>query len=309
MIISASYKTDIPTFYGEWFMNRLHAGYCKMVNPYNRKVLRVSLKREDVEGIVFWTKNIGPFMKHLSEVRERGFPFMVQHTINGYPKALEQAVVDWRKSVENVKRVAEEYGPRVPVWRYDTIIDSSLTQREFHVETFTRLAQALEGSTDEVVISFAQLYKKTLRNMDRASADEGFTWQDPAVEWKSSLALELSAIASSHGMRLNICSQPQLISPSAGEARCVDARRLSDIAGRTFKVELKGSRKECGCFKSRDIGEYDTCPHGCVYCYAVQNQTLAKRRYKEHDPLGEALYPLPPGAEEEPPADAQLDLF
>ncbi len=33
MIISASYKTDIPTFYGEWFMNRLQAGYCKMVNP------------------------------------------------------------------------------------------------------------------------------------------------------------------------------------------------------------------------------------------------------------------------------------
>lgn len=309
MIISASYKTDIPTFYGEWFMNRLRAGFCKMVNPYNRKVLRVSLKREDVEGIVFWTKNVGPFMKHLPEVRERGFPFMVQHTINGYPKALEQAVIDWRKSVENVKRVAEEYGPRVPVWRYDTIIDSSLTPREFHIESFTRIAKALEGSTDEVVISFAQLYKKTLRNMDHAAAEEGFTWQDPPVEWKSSLAKELSAIATNYDMRLNICSQPQLISPSAGEARCVDARRLSDIAGRSFKVELKGSRKECGCFKSRDIGEYDTCPHGCVYCYAVQNQALAKRRYKEHDPMGEALFPLPLGAEEEQPTDPQLDLF
>ena len=34
MIISASYKTDIPAFYGEWFMARLKAGYCRMVNPY-----------------------------------------------------------------------------------------------------------------------------------------------------------------------------------------------------------------------------------------------------------------------------------
>jgi hypothetical protein len=27
MIISASYKTDTPAFYGDWFMNRLRAGY------------------------------------------------------------------------------------------------------------------------------------------------------------------------------------------------------------------------------------------------------------------------------------------
>jgi hypothetical protein len=33
MIISASYKTDIPTFFGEWFINRLRAGYCKTLHP------------------------------------------------------------------------------------------------------------------------------------------------------------------------------------------------------------------------------------------------------------------------------------
>ena len=52
MIISASYKTDIPTFYGEWFVNRLRAGYCKTVNPFNKIVGRVSLKRSDVGAIV-----------------------------------------------------------------------------------------------------------------------------------------------------------------------------------------------------------------------------------------------------------------
>lgn len=40
MIISASYKTDIPTFYGDWFVNRLRAGYCKTLNPYNRQIVR-----------------------------------------------------------------------------------------------------------------------------------------------------------------------------------------------------------------------------------------------------------------------------
>ncbi|HMO85580.1 MAG TPA: DUF1848 family protein, partial [Lacipirellulaceae bacterium] len=123
MIISASYKTDIPAFYGKWFMNRLHAGYCKMVNPWNRKqVIRVSLARHDVDGIVFWTKNIGPFVDDLAEVHRLGFPFIVQHTINGYPKALEFSVVNAPRSVENFRRLSEEYGADVCVWRYDTIV-------------------------------------------------------------------------------------------------------------------------------------------------------------------------------------------
>ena len=74
MIISASYKTDIPTFYGEWFMNRLRAGYCKMVNAWNRnQTIRVSLARKDVDGFIFWTKNIGPFVDHLSEIADGGY--------------------------------------------------------------------------------------------------------------------------------------------------------------------------------------------------------------------------------------------
>src|SRR4051812_49095630 len=55
--------------------------------------MSVSLRPEDVKGFVFWTKNVGPFLGHLAEVRRRGFPFVVQHTITGYPRVLEQAVV------------------------------------------------------------------------------------------------------------------------------------------------------------------------------------------------------------------------
>lgn len=309
MIISASYKTDIPTFYGEWFMNRLRAGYCKMVNPYNRRVIRVSLQPETVEGIVFWTKNVGPFVKHLPEIKRRGFPFILQHTINAYPRALEQAVVDPSKAVEHFRQTSATFGPRVCVWRYDTIVNSSLTPREYHVETFSRLAKALEGATDEVVISFAHIYRKTLRNMEMAANEQGFTWSDPADEWKKKLAAELASIAAGHGIRLAVCSQPQFIMPGCYEARCVDADRLADVIGRPVKACLKGNRKECGCFESRDIGEYDTCPHGCVYCYAVQNQALAKSRYKQHDPLCESLFPLPHDVIDPAVNEDQLGLF
>jgi len=98
VIISASYKTDIATFYGAWFMNRLQAGYCKMVNPYGRQIYTVDLRPENVDGFVFWTKNIGPFLKYLPDVRQQGYPFIVQHTITGYPRELEYRVINYTNS-------------------------------------------------------------------------------------------------------------------------------------------------------------------------------------------------------------------
>lgn len=311
MIISASYKTDIPTFYGTWFMNRLRAGYCRMVNAWNRnQIIRVSLDRSDVDGFVFWTKNLGPFLPHLREVRDRGFPFVVQYTINGYPRTFEQAVVDSRRSVEHVRWLAEECGPRACVWRYDTIVISSLTPVDFHLQNFERLCGELVGATDEVVISFVHLYKKTLQNMERAAKTLGFQWQDPSLETKRDLATRFVGIARAHGMQLSICAQRDHLVPGAADAHCIDAQRLEDISGRSIRAELRGGRKECGCFASRDIGEYDTCPHGCVYCYAVLRRQLAQRRYREHDPESEFLFrPSDPIPQDTARNDVWLPLF
>ena len=118
MIISASYKTDIPAFYGKWFLNRLEAGFCRMANPYNRNQrFVVSLRHDDVDGFVFWTKNIVPFMDILDEVDDLGFPFIVQYTINGYPRALESRVVDAARSIQSFRAIAKKFGARTNVWR------------------------------------------------------------------------------------------------------------------------------------------------------------------------------------------------
>lgn len=293
MIISASYKTDIPAFYGRWFMNRVNAGYCKMINPFNRhQICTISLRREDVDGFVFWTKNVGPFLGALSELRNRGFPFIVQHTINAYPRALESRVVDAARAVRHFRRIHDEHGPKVAVWRYDTILFTSLTEADFHRRNFEQLARGLEGTTDEVVVSFAQIYQKTKINTDAAAAEHGFTWRDPSESEKRALLADLAAMARARGMRLTVCSQPGLVVEGTEEARCVDARRLTEVAGHFVNAKLKGARKECGCFHSRDIGDYDTCPHGCVYCYAVRSRDLASSRYREHDPDGEFLFPV-----------------
>jgi hypothetical protein len=297
MIISASYKTDIPTFYGEWFMNRLQAGYCKMVNPYSQQVYTIDLTPENVDGFVYWTKNIGPFLKHLQAVRKMGYPFFVQYTITGYPRELEYRVINYAHTIEHMKELAGTYGPHVAVWRYDPIVISSLTPFYWHRHNFEKLAKSLAGTTDEVVVSFAQIYKKTRRNMDWAAREFGFHWHEHEAATTGSvraLITNLAQIAISYGMRLKICSQKAfLILGITEEARCVDAERLERVAERSMvdRVELRGNRKECGCFASKDIGEYDTCPHGCVYCYAVQHRNLALERYKAHYPTGEFLFP------------------
>lgn len=290
MIISASYKTDIPAFYGEWLMNRLKAGYCKMVNPYGRQVYRISLAPEDVDGFIFWTKNIGPFLPRLESVRQMGFPFVLQYSITGYPRALEASVPAASRSVEMVRRIAEAFGPRTVVWRYDPILFTSLTSADFHRQNFAHLARQLEGACDEVVISFAQIYRKTRRNLEQAAANVGFTWEDPADAKKLRLVEELAQIASAHGMQLSTCSQNQYLAAGARPARCVDAQRLSDVAGREIRATQRGNRPDCECHASRDIGDYDTCPHGCAYCYAVMNRALAQDRLRRHDPQGEALF-------------------
>lgn len=275
-------------------MKRLNAGYCMVHNPYNHQVYRVSLLREQVDGFVFWTKNVAPMLDKLPELKQRGYPFIVQYTINNYPRALEVSVVDATRSVEHLRQIARDYGSRVAVWRYDTIIFSSVfgeaNPADFHRRNFAELAHALDGATDEVVISFAQIYKKTLRNMQAAARAHHFTWDDPDDATKKNLVADLTAIARSHRMQLTVCAQVTYTVSGAQPAHCIDARRLADVAGKSFRIPVKGNRPECMCYLSRDIGAYDTCPHGCVYCYAVQHRRLARQRYRLHHPDSEFLF-------------------
>lgn len=308
MIVSASYKTDIPAFYGEWFVNRMRAGFCLMRNPLNRKVIRVPLGPEQLNGIVFWTKNFRPFMKHLPALEPYRVPFVVQYTINGYPRSLENHVVDWRRSVETATELSSRFGQRCVVWRYDTIILSDETPIDFHLDNFQQIATGLAGVVDEVVISFLQLYKKTERNMNEMSSQSGNRWREPSIEEKRRLAEQLSTIARGKGIRLTICSQPELVTVQE-PSRCIDSERLAELSGKAFSAKTQGNRPGCECSASRDIGEYDTCPHGCVYCYAVRSSELAIRRFRKHDPNGEFLFSDEDRSGIEQSGMTQLPLF
>ncbi|MDP6709432.1 MAG: DUF1848 family protein, partial [Alphaproteobacteria bacterium] len=190
------------------------------------------------------------------------------------------------EGIRQIRALAERYGPRSVVWRYDPLLISSVTDADFHRATFRRLAAALEGRVDEVCVSFAQIYAKTRRNLAAWARGQGETWEDPALEEKRRLRTELESMAQDHGMLLSVCSQAEL---GGRAAVCIDAERLADLAGRPLQARQKGNRPGCLCAESRDIGAYDTCPHGCVYCYAVASRARAQARHRAHDPSSEYL--------------------
>ena len=296
MIVSASYKTDIPAFYSEWFLNRLDAGLARTVNPYSRRIQSVPLTRDSVDGFVFWTRNVGPFFGVLDEVRRRGFPFVVQYTITGYPRALDQATIPAEQAIDHLHRLSRTFGKTVSVWRYDPVVLTSLTPPDWHVDAFARLSRAIAGAVDEVVLSFAHVYRKTARNLDAAARLNGFQWSDPSAPEKAALLSRLAAVAAGHGLNASLCGQPDLLAAGLAdglsEARCIDAGRLERAASdgmRAIQAARKPHRARCGCFSSRDIGDYDTCPHGCVYCYAVASRSRAKERLARHNPNDEGL--------------------
>jgi hypothetical protein len=288
MIVSASYRTDIPAFYSTWFLRRLAEGSCRVRNPYGGADYEVSLRKGEVDGFVLWTRNMVPLAPHLTVVRRRA-PFIVQYTLTGYPRALEKSVIDAPRAITQIVDLARSWGKRAVVWRYDPIVVTTLTPPAWHEANFQRLAAALAGRTDEVVVSFASLYRKTLRNLAVAARRQDFAWSDPEPTEKRTLLSRLGAIAHAKGMRLTICSQPELVGSEFGEARCIDADRLADVAQKAVTAREKGNRPGCRCALSRDIGAYDSCPHGCVYCYAVVNRERAVGRHREHDPASALL--------------------
>ena len=282
MIVSASYRTDIPAFHAAWFLARLEAGFAEVRSPYGGVPYRVPLRPPEATGFVLWTRNIRPLLPELGRVAARA-PFMVQFTITGYPRPLEPYVIDAEAAVAQVQSLRRDWGVRAVVWRYDPILISSLTPPETHRAGFAKLAAGLQGAVDEVVVSFADLYRKSARNLAAAGHQQGFTWRDAEPEEKRALVTEFVAIAAEHHMRLTLCTEPELASVAARPARCIDAERLSDIAGRAILAREKGNRPGCLCAESRDIGAYDTCAQGCVYCYAVESHGRAANRIKALD--------------------------
>ena len=74
------------------------------------------------------------------------------------------------------------------------------------------------------------------------------------------------------------------------KAHCIDGDLLAELfPDRPLISQFKPTREQCGCVASRDIGMYDSCPHGCVYCYANQSHPVVLARFRVHNPADDLL--------------------
>lgn len=297
MIISASRRTDIPAIYSQWFMNRVRAGWCLVPNPFNAKqVSHVSLSSEDVEVIVFWSKNPTPMLSHLDELDELGLRYYFQFTLNDYPSELEPNIPSLAERVATFCKLSKHLSPLHIVWRYDPIIISNMTDFNFHRDRFENIAEKLQGMTRRVMVSIVDYYQKTERNLSKLE-QEGFSFdrQSDSSQYIGAFLSDLANIASNHDMQIFTCAeQIDFTKYGVPPGRCIDDELLRRIwPSSSHYTKDPSQRKECLCVRSKDIGMNDTCIHGCPYCYSTINFKLAQRRWKEHDPHSPAIYGHP----------------
>jgi DNA repair photolyase len=174
MIISASRRTDIPAFYSEWFMRRIRAGFCTVANPVRKaQVSHVSLRPEDVDAIVFWTRNPAPLIKHLGELDERGYRYYFQYTIMDNPRVLDPSCPAMEESLKTARALADRIGMERIIWRYDPIVFANRLDADFHKKTYEHIARAMRDRTQRSVISIVDIYRKIEKRLD-ALTEEGF---------------------------------------------------------------------------------------------------------------------------------------
>ena len=246
MIISASRRTDIPSFYTDWFLNRIQEKQVWVRNPMNaHQISRIDLSPEVVDGIVFWTKNPKPMLKRLKELKEYAYYF--QYTINPYGREIEEHLPPLKERMESFKILSEMIGKERVIWRYDPVIINNTYTAQYHLDQFSYMAEVLAPYTKKCVFSYLDFYtkmKNKMKQMGIRPADR---------EEKEYLAEAFSKTASRYGIVLETCAEDiDLEKYGIAHGRCIDDRLLSRIIDCPLKVEKdKNQRLECGCSQYR----------------------------------------------------------
>jgi hypothetical protein len=284
-VISASRRTDIPGFYAEWLVRRLKEGHVYVRQPYNGRMSRVSLIPAEVSALVFWSKNYGPLLPRLEQVEKTTKNLFFHFTITAN-RELEFHAPDPADAIADYLFIARRYSPDHIVWRYDPVCVTDKLSFEEHEERFVRCVERFQGQVRRCIISFAHPYKKTLVNL-RKYTDHSLQVLSP--ERQRTYASRLADLAGRFGIRLFACCNDHLVFDRIGKANCIDGNYLSALFGSAIDTRRAATRGECNCTRSVDIGDYDTCAHGCVYCYANADKDRACTAQLRHDPEWNSL--------------------
>jgi hypothetical protein len=283
MILNAGGRTDTVQYYSEWLLNRFREGYVLSRNPlFPNIVNRIELNPEVLDVVVFCSKDYRPILPRLHEISDR-FNCYYHYTITAYGTDIEPRVPSIEESIRTLKALAAQVGPEKIAWRYDPVLLTEKYTIERHLETFDRMARELAPYVDRCIFSFVEMYKKLEVNMpELRSVSE----QD-----KLTLAQGMGTTARKYGLYLQTCATKEDYEPfGIHRSGCMTAEIFSNALGIHFeKTPHQGNRAGCLCIESRGLGDYDSCPNGCRYCYANKDHAKALQNYLTHDPKSPLL--------------------
>ena len=308
VIVSASRATDIPAFYSDWIMNRFREGFVSWKNPFNQKTSYISFEKTRV--VVFWTKNAKPMLKNLKELDSMNLNYYFQFTVNDYEKEhYEPNVPALNERIDTFKELSERIGKNRVIWRFDPLFLTKDLNEEILKDKIERVAEKLKNHTTKLVFSYADInvYRKVMLNLKR----EQIPYLEFSHDRKLKMAEMIAEIAKKYKLIAATCSEDiDLKKYGIEKNRCIDDRlMIQEFKNDTELMEFlgyredtlfgddseknslkdKGQRKECGCIISKDIGEYNTCGHLCVYCYANYSKDVVEKNLKKHKKEAETI--------------------
>ena len=289
MIISASRRTDIPGFYSEWLLQRLKEGRVLVPNPWNpRRLGSIRLSPDHVDCIVFWTKNAAPMMEKLDAVDALGYRYYFSFTVTPYGPDVERHLPPKVRIMETFRRLSERLGPERVDWRFDPVVVDGGHSLQWHLDRFGEMCGRLSGFTGRCIVNFIKSYPHL--------ADRVREMETPLIR---QTARGLAKIAAEYRLPLYNCTEKWNLRDLGIEfGACIDRGKIERLLGGAVRARKDpGQPKICRCLESVDIGMYNTCGHGCGYCYAVTGDEKLRRRMAEHDPASPMLTGRPDGTE------------
>lgn len=322
ILVSASRSTDIPAFYADWFFHRLDkVGYSAWTNPFNGVRSYVSYKdtrfivfwSKNPKPLlqylpVLEKRGINCYIQYsLNDYEAEG---------------LEKNVPSLSERIDTFRQLVDRLGVGHVVWRFDPLVLTDRINIDTLLTKIGNIGDQLMGYTEKLVFSFADIlsYRKVQANLDKAGVHYS-DWNEEQMQefarrlsainkrWKYELATCGEKIdLSQYGVQKNHCVDDNLIIRLAYTdevlMKYLNVKMYpipqTDLFGESAPIpdgaiilpnghyaihgdnRDKGQRMFCGCIKSKDIGEYNTCVHGCEYCYANASKERAMANMRSH---------------------------
>ena len=320
LIVSASRSTDIPAFYADWFFHRLKVGYSAWTNPFNGVRSYVSYQdtrfivfwsknpRPLLQHLDYLKeRNIGCYIQYtLNDYEKEGLE-------RGVPKLSER--------IDTFKLLVDKLGKGRVIWRFDPLLLTDDVSIDALLSKIERIGDQLQGYTEKLVFSYADIlsYRKVKANLEKSHIPYHEWTEQQMLEFAERLAglnkkwgYTLATCGEKidllqFGIEHNHCVDDALIIRFAYE----DKKLMDFLKVKTFPMPVpnlfgeseplpkdaillpnntyathgdnrdKGQRLFCGCIVSKDVGEYNTCPHLCEYCYANATKQQAVDNWKD----------------------------